>query len=68
METYKFWELDGEQKIDALEKMIYMDSIWIDKHDTQSLAKEIEDGYAVDDHFIFQVEEEGSQFVNVIQK
>ena len=68
MKTLKFYELNGEQKIDALERMIYSNSIWIDKHDTMSLAKEIEDGYDVDDHFTFEIEDEDSMTVNVSTK
>lgn len=67
MKTLKFYELNGEQKIDALERMIYNNSIWIDKHDTMSLAQEIEDGYDVDDNFTFEVENEDS-IVNVKMK
>jgi hypothetical protein len=59
--SMKFYELDGEQKLDAIIQIAL-----IEERSEESVLSEIEDGYSIDDSFIFEPDGDGG--ISVIQK
>ena len=57
----KFYELDGEQKLDAIIQIAS-----IEERSEESVSSEIEDWYSIDDSFIFEPYGDGG--ISVIQK
>lgn len=45
-----------------------MDPFLLEKHDTASLAQEIENGYKIDEEYIFELEDENEDNVTVTRK
>ena len=56
----KFYELDGEQKLDAITKIAS-----IEKRSEESVSSEIENGYSIDDDYTFEPNNDG---IDVIKK
>lgn len=57
MYTTKFYQLTGEQKIDACDKIASM-GFNEGRADGEDVAKQIEDGYDIDADFFFEIENE----------